>query len=126
MITPTIGDSRRVTCEEPDCPRPLDWTVVGDAHAENLERKHYREHHPGVRPPCDEVPDETHLSDLHILPLDLTAAARAYMLHQHREAGAVFAALLGIDPADVTRLADRAIDILAEPGTVLAHVPPIQ
>lgn len=48
MIATDLDGSYRVTCREPDCPRPLDRTVGTSAHAENLSEARARMIGPGV------------------------------------------------------------------------------
>lgn len=119
MIATDLDGSYRVTCREPDCPRPLDRTVGTSAHAENLHRKHWREQHDS-EPPAP----ETSRYDGPPLLLDLTAAARAYLRHQHREAAAVWGALVGVDANDTAKLTDTA-EAARDAGSLLGYIPPL-
>lgn len=60
------------------CSRPLDYKATSDAHALNLLRKHYREHHAGEPVPGDAPADPAPLPSDDALPaeLDLSAALR--------------------------------------------------
>lgn len=113
-----------VGCEG-GCARPLAFDASTRSHAENTQRKHYREHHPGVPAPCDRVAEETPGTyDGPPLLLDVTAAARAYLRHQHREAAAVWAALVGCDPRDTAKMTDTA-EAARDHGSLLGYVPPL-
>lgn len=120
MITPTPEGGYRVSCTELVCDRPLMRTVASTTHAENLERKHYREHHPDVQPTAPEPV----VYDGPPLLLDLSAAAVAYLRNPHRAATAVWAALVGVDPRDVTKLTEVA-EAARDAKNLLGYIPPL-
>jgi hypothetical protein len=119
QITPT-GDRFKVTCAG-GCSRPLSWNVETREHAENLLRKHDREHHPD-QPAVVPDPGPASLApETPVPPLDATAAARAVLDLDHAAATAVWVALTGLAPADARTL---AVSLAEHDGTITAHVAP--
>lgn len=82
-------------------------------------RKHYVEHH-DMTPPAPETPRYEGPP----LLLDLTAAARAYLRHQHREGAAVWGALVGVDANDTAKLTETA-EAARDAGSLLGYIPPL-
>lgn len=72
-----VGGKFHLTCPG-TCPRPLDWSVDTERHAENLMRKHVREYHQ------DLVTVDP--STGNGLVLNLSAAAALVVALEHRSA----------------------------------------